>query len=172
MTMRDRPYISAPTDFRREDVSIPGLTEMQQTFIREVAKEDAKHMYEGLQPLRSSPSSTFTDRPLPPYEEYASAKPTSSPRSPALSVGGGDIRRTSRESRLDRVRAHSRKISDALTKPLGPLGFNLIDHEDSSPELNPLMGYDIFNTLSPAKLSSESFSVAGSEEEKMARNRF
>lgn len=137
---------------------------MQQTYIREVAKEDAKQMYEGLQPLRSSPSSTFTDRPtLPPYEEVTSA----CPRSPALSVGSG--RRAGRETRLDRVRAHSRKISDCLTKPLG---FNLLEHEDSLHETKALMDYNAYVSLSPAKLSSESFSAASSEGEKVTKNRF
>lgn len=78
-------------------------------------------------------------------------------------------RKTNRESRLDRVKAHSRKISDALTKPLS---FQFIEHDDSKHELRALMGENGYVSVSPAKGSTESFSVAGSEEEKYARNRF
>lgn len=63
-------------------------------------------MYAHLQPLRSSPSTTFAERPngtSVSYEDFTT--PRAAPQ---------------RESVVDRMRAHSRKISSSLTmKPVG-----------------------------------------------------
>lgn len=150
-------------DFRREDVSITGLTEMQQTCIRDQAKADAKEMWETLQPLRSSPSGSFADRPgLPTYEELSKDREEAT-YSPGLL--GSVMKRQNRDSRLDRMKAHSRRISATLSRPLG---FNCVEHEDSRHELKGLMCDEVLY-VNAAKLSAESFSIAGSEEEREAR---
>nr|OQO22064.1 hypothetical protein B0A51_09812 [Rachicladosporium sp. CCFEE 5018] len=129
--------ISAPTNFRREDISIPGLTPEQQSFIRAKAKADAERMYMHLQPLQSSPSTTFAERPAP------SLKPTfeqfTTPRAaPSLGLqhastfsglaGSRDSAAGERRGNFggigERVRAHGRKISEVIGsgKPAGYQG--------------------------------------------------
>lgn len=149
-------------NFRREDVSITGLTEMQQTTIRDKAKADAREVWQTLQPLRSSPSGTFADRPgPPPYEEFSEKHPY------GPGILGSVGRRQNRESRLDRVKAHSRKISASLVRPRA---FSGLDRDDSRHELKGLMCDEVLY-VNAAKSSTESLSVSGSEEERDARTK-
>ncbi|KAK0989905.1 hypothetical protein LTS16_012518 [Friedmanniomyces endolithicus] len=83
----ERPalQISGPTNFRREEIKLPGLDPEQQRWIREKAIADAGRMYEHLSPLRSSPSGQFAADPrhrattatLPSYEAFTHACPGS-----------------------------------------------------------------------------------------------
>ncbi|TKA82485.1 hypothetical protein B0A55_02181 [Friedmanniomyces simplex] len=181
--------ISGPTNFRREDIKLPGLDPEQQRWIREKAIADAGRMYEHLSPLRSSPSGQFADphhtATLPSYEEFTTPRPA-----PALAPAStSSVRRTSVGSHaLDRVRAHTRKISNSLTKPLG--GYQAVGvgagglgmgtgmrtggggaggREYGSPyEMWALMDPSRTQVVggSPGKMSGEGYSVAGSEEER------
>ncbi|KAK1071866.1 hypothetical protein LTR74_002966 [Friedmanniomyces endolithicus] len=135
----ERPalQISGPTNFRREEIKLPGLDPEQQRWIREKAIADAGRMYEHLSPLRSSPSGQFAADPrhrattatLPSYEAFTTPVSASAPN-PAPNGSGAPPhlpatisssgRRTSVGTHaLDRVRAHGRKISSSLSKPLG-----------------------------------------------------
>ncbi|KAK4899937.1 hypothetical protein LTR27_002698 [Elasticomyces elasticus] len=156
--------ISGPTNFRREDIKLPGLDPEQQRWIREKAIADAGRMYEHLSPLRSSPSGQFADpkntATLPSYEEFTT--PCSAPAPAPTS----SVRRTSVGSHaLDRVRAHTRKISNSLTKPLGYQTVGGKEH-GSPYEMRSLMDPSRTQVISPGKMSGESYSVAGSEEER------
>nr|OQO30472.1 hypothetical protein B0A51_02814 [Rachicladosporium sp. CCFEE 5018] len=125
--------ISAPTNFRREDISIPGLTPEQQTFIRAKAKADAERMYMHLQPLQSSPSTNFAERPAPSlkptFEQFTTPRPAPSPGLQHASTFSGlaGSRESTGERRGsfggigERVRAHGRKISEVVGsgKPAG-----------------------------------------------------
>lgn len=78
----------------------------RERFVREKAAEDAKRVWQNLQPLHSSPSGTFAERPatstmMPTYEQFTQPRPAPSPTTPG---------------RLDRVRAHARNFSDTFTK--------------------------------------------------------
>ncbi|KAK4544829.1 hypothetical protein LTR36_003733 [Oleoguttula mirabilis] len=129
---------------------------------------DASKMWDHLQPLRSSPSGHFAvdpkDAATPPtYEQFTT--PRSAP-APAPNTG----RRSSgaQPSPLDRVRAHTRKISNSLTKPLG---YQAVSRETGGDpyEMRALMDPSRTQVGSPllgGKLSGESFSVAGSEEDR------
>ena len=114
-------------------------------------------MWSHLQPLRSSPSSQFASPTnpaiiLPSYEDFTTPRSAPSPT-----------------SRLDRVRAHSRKISNSLTKPLG---YHAVEgREDSKYEMRALMDPSRTRVASAGKMSGESFSVAGSEAEAEAEDR-
>ncbi|KXT00496.1 hypothetical protein AC578_4083 [Pseudocercospora eumusae] len=133
--------ISAPTDFRREEMDIPGLTEEQSKMYREKQRRDAERMWNHLQPLRSSPSGTFAERPetaYPTYEAFTQPRAAPKPRRSPLHVDTaspthiGQAQSTSPSTansradsafhqpqaranpRLtDRVKAHSRRISDS-----------------------------------------------------------
>ncbi|KAK3677909.1 hypothetical protein LTR78_002004 [Recurvomyces mirabilis] len=159
----ERPalQISGPIDFRREDISIPGLDPEQQRWIREKAITDAGRMWDHLQPLRSSPSGQFADpkntATLPTYEEFTT--PRSAPSPTATSPTHTQSRRTSVSSNaLERVRAHARKVSNTLTKPLG--GYQSVASKDSkesgSPyEMRALMDPSRTQVVSPGKMSVE-----------------
>ncbi|WPH04548.1 Hypothetical protein R9X50_00744000 [Acrodontium crateriforme] len=107
--------ISAPTDFRRGDITIPGLDPEQQRFIREKAISDAERMWEHLQPLKSSPSTEFAIRPAAHPSFQAFTRPRGAP-------GNGAHRRSISAqvpAAMNRIRDHSRKFSNTLIKPLG-----------------------------------------------------
>ena len=108
---------------------MPGLSPTQQAEIREKARADAARMWQNLQPLASSPSTQFTERPLPTFEQFVT--PRAAPKVPVVGLSlkeegnGGSaspetaIGRRGSHNWGDSIRAHSRKISDALSKPLG-----------------------------------------------------
>lgn len=142
----------------------------RQRWIREKAIADAGRMWEHLQPLRSSPSGQFADprntATLPTYEEFTTPRSAPEPSPTATTT-----RRPSVSSHaLDRVRAHARKVSNSLTKPLG--GYQAVTGRNSKEGGNP---YEMRSLMAPSgtqvvgvvgKMSGESYSVAGSEEEK------
>ncbi|KAK1068117.1 hypothetical protein LTR12_004294 [Friedmanniomyces endolithicus] len=188
----ERPalQISGPTNFRREEIKLPGVDPEQQRWIREKAIADAGRMYEHLSPLRSSPSGQFAADPrhrtttatLPSYEAFTTPVPAAPPiPAPANLTPGGvtvvssGVRRTSVGSHaLDRVRAHGRKISSSLSKPLGyqTLGLGMGGGgaprgEHGAPyEMRALIDEGPRSVLgSSGKTSGEAYSVAGSEEE-------
>lgn len=133
-------------------------------------------MFENLQPLRSSPSGHFADREhhpttatkLPTYEQFTTPRPPSP--NPNTSTPPSTYHYT---SPLDRVRAHTRKISNSLgvTKPLG---YQSVAGGGSPYEMRSLMDPSVGSRTqmvgaeggSPGKMSGESYSVAGSEEER------
>lgn len=137
---------------------------MQQNCIRDQAKADAKEIWETLQPLRSSPSGSFAERPESPAHEDQTSSSSSSIHGPGLL--GSVAKRRNRDSRLDRMKAHSRRVSASLSKP-----FTCMEHDDSRHELKGLMCDEVLY-VNAAKVSTESFSVVGSEEEKDARLKF
>ncbi|CAK4034899.1 Hypothetical predicted protein [Lecanosticta acicola] len=182
--------ISAPTDFRREEINIPGMSPEQERFVREKALADAKRMFQNLQPLRSSPSETFVERPAtargmsqpnphpptsppPPvtYEQFTT--PRAAPPRP--------------NSYGQRLAAHTRKISDQFRKPSGDrtaytsgAGFRgrpLSREGDSAVEMRALVDgagvaggarsppMDVNSGMSPplGKMSAESDGTWGSE---------
>ncbi|EMC91700.1 hypothetical protein BAUCODRAFT_27969 [Baudoinia panamericana UAMH 10762] len=174
--------ISGPTDFRREDISFPGLDPEallqlhpidgppSQQWIREQARADAHRMYETLQPLRSSPSGQFATPPssaratLPSYEQFVT--PRTAPTQPARTVSGN---RGSHA--LDRVRAHARKISNSLNKPLGyqSVGGSALTGGRNPYEMRALMDAGSRSQVDvglggSGKMSGESFSFRGSNE--------
>ncbi|KAK0259651.1 hypothetical protein LTS09_005493 [Friedmanniomyces endolithicus] len=189
----ERPALQIrPTNFRREEIKLPGLDPEQQRWIREKAIADAGRMYEHLSPLRSSPSGQFAADPrhrattatLPSYEAFTTPVPAPpNPLPPTTASGGGTavsagVRRTSVGSHaLDRVRAHGRKISSSLSKPLGyqTLGLGIGGGGGGPPrgehgapyEMRALIDGDGPRRMqsSPGKTSGEAYSVAGSEEE-------
>ncbi|KAK6426139.1 hypothetical protein LTR95_016162 [Oleoguttula sp. CCFEE 5521] len=134
--MKPALQISAPTNFRREDISLPGLTPEQQSFIRAKAKADAERMYMHLQPLQSSPSTTFAERPAPSlkptFEQFTTPRAAPSPGLQHASTFSGlaGSRESAGERRGsfggigERVRAHGRKISEVIGsgKPAGYQG--------------------------------------------------
>jgi hypothetical protein len=134
----------------------------RQAFIRNKAIADAKHLYAHLQPLRSSPSGNFaspTSPKMPTYEEFTT------PRSHASLASTP----ASRVSTLERVKRHSRKISNSFTK--GPMfgGAPGVYHqvgtenEDAKYEMRALMDPSETVVVPMGKMSGESFSVGGSE---------
>ncbi|KAI7156126.1 hypothetical protein KC343_g15193 [Hortaea werneckii] len=133
--------ISGPTNFRREDISIAGLDPEHQAWIREKAKADAQKMWAHLQPLHSSPSSHFADpnnkTSLPSYEDFTQPRPAPpiTTTSPAAGTGAtATTTRTSLHSQrrvsasstpgtasaglVDKLKAHTRKISGSLGNSL------------------------------------------------------
>ncbi|KAK3721316.1 hypothetical protein LTR37_003192 [Vermiconidia calcicola] len=153
---KERPalQISGPTDFRREDISIPGLDPEQQRFIREKAISDAQKMWDHLQPLRSSPSSHFATPPS--YEQFTTPRSPTSPRT--------------YESPLERVKRHSRKISNTLRTSSGGGVAGGPGGGDWKYEMRALMDPSSreasegnLHVVAPGKESGESFSASGSE---------
>jgi len=126
-------------------------------------------MWDHLQPLRSSPSGQFVNRnDLPSYEDFITSRSTPTPAPTSTATGRASMtsaRRpsASQPSPLDRIKAHSRKISNSLSKPLG---YQSVGKAEGSPyEMRALM--DPSRTQIPVgKMSGESYSVAGSEEDK------
>lgn len=136
---------------------MPGLSASQQASIREKARLDATRMWHSLQPLASSPSTQFASRPLPTYEQFVTPRPA--PAWPALGdagTGTGTGRRGS-HGWGGSIRAHSRKISDALSKPLGYEKVVGGREGGGGVEMRGLMDAGV------GKGSAESWSVAGSD---------
>jgi hypothetical protein len=154
---------------------MPGLSPTQQAEIREKARADAARMWQNLQPLASSPSTQFAERPLPTYEQFVTPRPA-----PAVPVSK-DETSPSPEGRRgshnwgDSIRAHSRKISDALSKPLGYEKVGRTSREGSPYEMRALM--DPSRTVVggaaqvEGKMSADSFSVDGSDGENIVGER-
>lgn len=160
---------------------MPGLSPEVQQQIREKAKSDATRMWHSLQPLASSPSTQFAERPapqLPTLEQFVTPRPAPRPVSKEsrgsdghhLSAGGGGgggelgSGRRGSHNWGDSIRAHSRKISDALSKPLG--GYEKVgrsSREGSPYEMRALMDHSRTVVGSAAqveaKMSGESFSL-------------
>ena len=155
---------SQQNDPRKLTVSI------RQRFIREKAISDAGRVWEHLQPLRSSPSGHFADpsdnnnnntTALPTYEQFTT--PRSAVPSPGHSSNTAAAAAAA-SSPLDRLKAHSRKITNSLTKPLG---YQSVGSKDGSPyEMRALMDVSRVQVVSPGKLSGESYSFEGSEEDR------
>ena len=154
---------------------MPGLSPTQQAEIREKARADAARMWQNLQPLASSPSTQFAERPLPTYEQFVTPRPAPVPgakdtnvnSSPLLEAVSG---RRGSHNWGDSIRAHSRKISDALSKPLGYEKVGRTSREEASAyEMRALM--DPSRTVVggtaqvEGKMSADSFSVDGSDGE-------
>ncbi|KAI5362900.1 hypothetical protein Slin15195_G102810 [Septoria linicola] len=204
--------ISGPTDFRRQDVNIAGLTEEEAAEIREKSRRDAQRMFHNLQPLQSSPSGNFAERPphamnaIPSYEQFtqprAAPTPGSSPLSPTSPQFGTNPRqppspgamargnanrvsgfygsdnihasttRSASGTLGDRVKAHSRKISDSFRKSglptqqgHSPPGY--YGHTDSQVEMRHLMGST--NASSKTHLST---SIRGGADGKVSDDSF
>jgi hypothetical protein len=180
---------SGPTNFRREDISMPGLSPEQQQGIREKARADAARMWHNLQPLASSPSTQFAERPLPTFEQFVTPCPAPVPMSkeglspslkqaPAIAAtNGGEVGRrgSSGHNWTGSIRAHSRKISDALSKPLGYEKVGRTSREGSPYEMRALM--DPSRTVVggaaqiEGKMSADSFSVDDSDGEAVVGGR-
>lgn len=157
---------------------MPGLSPEVQQQIREKAKSDATRMWHSLQPLASSPSAQFAERPLPTLEQFVTPRPAPVPASkdskdPAGVEGG----RRGSHNWGDSIRAHSRKISDALSKPLGyeKVGRTSREGSGSPYEMRALM--DPSRTVVGGaaqvepKMSGESFSIDGSDGEAIVGER-
>ena len=146
---------------------------------------DAGRMYDHLQPLRSSPSGEFASpratgqdvrATLPSYEQFTTPRSAPSPLRnsgpptlpPITGIGG---RKTSTSMAggapspplMDRVRAHTRKISASLTKPMGYQAMGRGHDEAGQPvEMRALM--EPSRTLDlEGKGSGERFSFQESE---------
>ena len=155
---------------------MPGLSPTQQAEIREKARADAARMWQNLQPLASSPSTQFAERPLPTYEQFVTPRPAPAPtpketgNSPSPESG-----RRGSHNWGDSIRAHSRKISDALSKPLGYEKVGRTSREGSPYEMRALM--DPSRTVVggaaqvEGKMSADSFSVDGSDGENVVGER-
>ncbi|SMY27414.1 unnamed protein product [Zymoseptoria tritici ST99CH_1A5] len=124
--------ISAPTNFRREEIHIAGLTPEQEHLIRQKASSDAQRQWTSLSPLRSLPPESFAERPVKPkissptqltspnstddnktmtlsptYEEFT--QPRSAPSTPSPTVGGPTKEGTARLR--EKMRTQSRRGS-------------------------------------------------------------
>ncbi|KAK5134077.1 hypothetical protein LTR08_006967 [Meristemomyces frigidus] len=182
----DRPalQISSPTDFRREDISMPGLDAESQRWIREKARLDAGRMYDHLQPLRSSPSADFASKTtattttttsprdaratLPSYEHFTTPRAAPSPLReehafvlpPIVSVTGRRVSEGQGQGGavMDRVKAHGRKISATLMG--GGMGWQGVAGQGQPYEMRALMDS---RGGEEGKGSGESFSARGSE---------
>ena len=159
---------------------MPGLSPTQQAEIREKARADAAKMWHNLQPLASSPSTQFTERPLPTYEQFVTPRPAPVPTSKESGNSASpESGRRGSHNWGDSIRAHSRKISDALSKPLGGYekvgGGGRVSREGSPYEMRALM--DPSRTVVggaaqvEGKMSADSFSVDGSEGENVVGER-
>ncbi|KAM0692372.1 hypothetical protein Q7P36_008573 [Cladosporium allicinum] len=191
--------ISGPTNFRREDISMPGLSPEQQQEIREKARADAEKMWKGLQPLASSPSTQFAERPLPTFEQFVTPRRAPVPGSKEDGVSNNNTNNNNNNSpgvkqsptvtvdsetmngqRIsgghnwsNSIRVHSRKISDALSKPLG-YDKGLRNSREGSPyEMRALMdpSRTAVGGAPQEKMSADSFSVDDSEGEAMIGER-
>lgn len=128
-------------------------------------------MWHSLQPLASSPSTQFAERPLPTLEQFVTPRPAPRPvsKESANPSAAGEGGRRGSHNWGDSIRAHSRKISDALSKPLGYEKVGRTSREGSPYEMRALM--DPSRTVVggaaqvEAKMSGESFSVDGSDGE-------
>lgn len=164
---------------------MPGLSPEKQQEIREKARADAEKMWHNLQPLASSPSTQFAERPMPTFEQFVTPRPAPVPGpkatgSPALkqsptAIHGESGGRRGSHNWGDSIRAHSRKISDALSKPLGYEKVGRTSREGSPYEMRALI--DPSRTVVggaaqiDGKLSADSFSVDGSDGEAIAVGR-
>ena len=176
---------------------MPGLSPEQQQVIREKARADAEKMWKGLQPLASSPSTQFAERPLPTFEQFVTPRRAPVPgskeddvsgdkkgtnnspglkQSPTVTVDGettGNQRHSGGHNWSNSIRAHSRKISDALSKPLG-YDKGLRTSRDGSPyEMRALMdpSRTTVGGAPQGKVSADSFSVDDSEGEAITGER-
>ena len=148
---------------------------------------DAGRMYDHLQPLRSSPSGEFASpragsdarATLPSYEQFttprsapsalrSNAPPVLPPisgigsRRLSTSTGGGAGQQAS-PPLIDRVKAHTRKLSASLTKPIGYQAMGRGHDDDGQPfEMRALMEPSRTQSLE-GKESGESSSFQGSE---------
>jgi hypothetical protein len=158
---------------------MPGLSPTQQAEIREKARADAAKMWHNLQPLASSPSTQFTERPLPTYEQFVTPRPAPVPTSKETGNSPSpESGRCGSHNWGDSIRAHSRKISDVLSKPLGyeKVHGGRVSREGSPYEMRALM--DPSRTVvggaaqvAEGKMSADSFSVDGSEGENVVGER-
>lgn len=172
---------------------MPGLSPEQQQEIREKARADAEKMWKGLQPLASSPSSQFAESPLPTFEQFVTPRRAPAPGSKRDDIGKNNNNRSSNgnpglkqsptvtvdgdtasSQRISgghnwssSIRVHSRKISDALSKPLG-YDKGLRNSGEGSPyEMRALMdpSRTAVGGAPQGKMSADSFSVDDSEGE-------
>ena len=169
---------------------MPGLSPEQQQEIREKARADAEKMWKGLQPLASSPSTQFAERPLPTFDQFVTPRRAPVPGSKEGNISNntsnspgvkqsstvtadGETANGQRNSGghnwSNSIRVHSRKISDALSKPLGYDKGVRNSREGSPYEMRALM--DPSRTAvagaPQGKTSADSFSVDDSEGEAM-----
>jgi hypothetical protein len=176
---------------------MPGLSPEQQQEIREKARADAEKMWKGLQPLASSPSTQFAERPLPTFEQFVTPKRAPVPgskeddvsnnntnnnnspglkQSPTVTVDAETVngqRVSGGHNWSNSIRVHSRKISDALSKPLG-YDKELRNSREGSPyEMRALMdpSRTAVGGTTQGKTSADSFSVDDSEGEAMIGER-
>jgi hypothetical protein len=173
---------------------MPGLSPEQQQEIREKARADAEKMWKGLQPLASSPSTQFAERPLPTFDQFVTPRRAPVPgskegnvsnntsnspgvkQSPTITADGETVngqRNSGGHNWSNSIRVHSRKISDALSKPLGYDKGVRNSREGSPYEMRALM--DPSRTAvagaPQGKMSADSFSVDDSEGEAMIGER-
>jgi hypothetical protein len=175
---------------------MPGVSPEQQQEIREKARADAEKTWKGLQPLASSPSTQFAERPLPTLEQFVPPRRAPVPgskvdnvsnnnnnnnspvpkQSPTVNVDGETVngqRTSGGHNWSNSIRVHSRKISDALSKPLGYDKGSRNSREGSPYEMRALM-YPSRTAVGGApqgKMSADSFSVDDSEGEAMIGER-
>ena len=148
---------------------------------------DAGRMYDHLQPLRSSPSGEFASprtgsdarATLPSYKQFTT--PRSAPSTlhsnappvlpPINGIGdrrsssstGGAAGQQASPPLIDRVKAHTRKISASLTKPVGYQAMGRGHDDGGQPfEMRSLMDPSRTQSLEGTG-SVESFSFQGSE---------
>ena len=125
-------------------------------------------MWKDLSPLRSSPSGHSADRDnMPSHDAFVTPRSAPSPLipTPYTIPAPTQTPRPLNASPLDRIKAHSRKISDSLSKPLGYQAVG--PKEAGSPyEMRSLMGAESVGAAVVGKNSGESFSIAGSEEDR------
>jgi hypothetical protein len=177
---------------------MPGLSPEQQQEIREKARADAEKMWKGLQPLASSPSTQFAERPLPNFEQFVTPRRAPVPgskeddvsnnntnnnnnspgikQSPTVTVDAETMngqRNSGGHNWSNSIRVHSRKISDALSKPMG-WDKGLRNSREGSPyEMRALMdpSRTAVGGATQGKVSADSFSVDDSEGEAMIGER-
>jgi hypothetical protein len=177
---------------------MPGLSPEQQQEIREKARADAEKMWKGLQPLASSPSTQFAERPLPNFEQFVTPRRAPVPgskeddvsnnntnnnnnspgikQSPTVTVDAETMngqRNSGGHNWSNSIRVHSRKISDALSKPMG-YDKGLRNSREGSPyEMRALMdpSRTAVGGATQGKVSADSFSVDDSEGEAMIGER-
>jgi hypothetical protein len=141
----------------------------RQQYIREKAIAHAGRMWDSLRPLQSSPSNKFAGPRN--TAEFPTREQFTTPRSePPPGRNSTSARRPSIGSQaFERVKAHTRKISNSLTKPLGYQPVSGRDAKEGSPyEMRALMDPSRTQVVEAGRKSGESFSVAGSEEERVS----
>ncbi|EME40542.1 hypothetical protein DOTSEDRAFT_27179 [Dothistroma septosporum NZE10] len=126
--------IGVPTDFRRHELNLPGLSPELQDRYRRKQQEDAIAMYNDLRPLQSSPSSQFAERPATAtrvtYEQFTQPRNAPSPLSPS----------SRRTSTGQRVVNHARRLSETLTGGMKfSGGGNLLAAREGDVEIRGLM---------------------------------